>query len=168
MIQSNKRKSAFIEGKKKETCLLSLNPDIAQRCKFNFSFFDEGLHGGQDFSDWNKAELVDLLKKITQFSGNSLEHWTRQKRFTNYKTFPRSRDTEFKCPLNIPHQAEWARFRIGGKIRLVGFVIPGEFNQKTISEMNGKARKPSEYIFCCNTLYVVFLDKEHRFWKTER
>ena len=68
--------------------------------------------------------------------------------------------TLFKPPTYVPHQARWARFRLEYDIRLAGFVIPGEYNGK---EHNGTKMR-----FDCNTFYVVFLDRDHKFCRTKR
>ena len=41
----------------------SLNDILTERCKFNFYYFDNN-NAGQDFKDWTKEELVDLLNKL--------------------------------------------------------------------------------------------------------
>ncbi len=61
---------------------------------------------------------------------------------------------------SIPIEAKWGRFRLKSKVRLVGFVIPEEFHDK-IHEKTGLR-------FDKNTFYVVFLDKEHKFYKVEK
>ena len=44
-------------------------------------------------------------------------------------------------------------------MRLIGFVIPEDFNHQ---EQNG-----SGYLFDSNTFYVTFLDENHKFYKTK-
>lgn len=77
-----------------------------------------------------------------------------------YQTFPKNSD--FKHPPYIPHDACWARFRLGSRVRLIGFVIP-----ETVSGQIYLDEKKREYKFDGNTFYVVFLDKNHVFYKTE-
>ena len=133
--------------------------DLTIRCKFNFSYFtiDEA---GQDFKDWSQNELSKLLDKLKEYSKFSLKHWEHQKVgrypvFVKYESFPTN--TDFTQPKHIPHQAIWSRFHIENKARLIGFVIPDEYDDK-IHQKTSKR-------FDTNTFYIVFLDKEHRFYK---
>ena len=133
--------------------------DLTIRCKFNFSYFtiDEA---GQDFKDWSQNELSKLLDKLKEYSKFSLKHWEHQKVgrypvFVKYESFPTN--TDFTQPKHIPHQAIWGRFHIENKARLIGFVIPDEYDDK-IHQKTSKR-------FDTNIFYIVFLDKEHRFYK---
>lgn len=144
-----------------QASLDSPNDDITIRCKFNFSYLDENQEAGQSFSNWNKTEIETLLQKLKQYSRESIEHWTRVpigkksgKVLSIYEKFPEK--SEFKRPLNIPHQVKWARFRLDYSGRLVGFVIPESHHDKH--------HEKSEYRFDKNTFYVVFLDKFHKFY----
>lgn len=74
-----------------------------------------------------------------------------------YGDFPDNSD--FKHPKHVPADAHWARFRLGNKVRLVGFVISKDALKNMPEEEQEK--------FCHNTFYVVFLDKDHKFYKTE-
>ena len=47
----------------------SLNDILTERCKFNFYYFDNN-NAGQDFKDWTKEELVDLLNKLKEKNVN--------------------------------------------------------------------------------------------------
>lgn len=146
-----------------EISLDQVDNDLTKRCKFNFSYFhiQEGI--SQDFSDWDKIELVKLLNKLKDYSRFSLEHWSNQKVgrysvFAIYDQFPTN--TDFNKPVHIPHQAEWARFHLENLVRIIGFVIPAEFHNKV--------HPTTRMLFDINTFYVVYLDKEHRFYKTDR
>jgi hypothetical protein len=66
----------------------------------------------------------------------------------------------FKFPKNVPHQAQWARFRLENKVRLIGFVVPGKYKDKR----HAKTKKR----FDGNTFYVVFPDKNHLFYKMKK
>lgn len=159
----NSAKNRFVE-------LISSRPDledssskIASFCKFNFNFLDcSQEHSGQ----LNDKELISIItEKLFRFSQNSLSFWKKQKvgpKKTQavleiYGTFPTK--SNFSEPKSIPHQAQWARFRIDSKKRLIGFVIP--------DELNGKEH-PSGYRFDTNTFYIVFLDPEHNFYITRK
>ncbi len=153
----------------KESFLLSI-PDISleqdennltERCKFNFSYFDVQPNISQDFKDWNKNELVKLLNKLKEYSNFSLNHWKQEKTgkyplFTIYGNFPTN--TDFKIPKHIPIEAQWARFHMENKIRLVGFTIPSSYIDKV--------HHKTKILYDLNTFYIVYLDKEHKFYKT--
>jgi len=161
----NKRKDGFLAALRDFPSLESPDNDLTKRCKFNFSYFDAHQKAGQDFKDWTCKQLADLLDKLKAYSKNSLNHW-RQERvggsglavFSTYTKFPLNSDFE-EPTKTIPHQALWSRFRLGSKIRLIGFIVPPEFHKKP-------HRKTGEY-FDGNTFYVVFLDRDHKFYKTE-
>lgn len=163
MSFKNKTKSAFLASF--PTVSIENNNDkIARKCKFNFSYFVKDQDAGQDFCDWTNPQLIKLLDKLVFYSTESLEHWTKQpigKKSGHileiYDSFPKRSD--FSHPKHIPHQACWARFRLESSVRLIGFTIPSEYNRL---EQNS-----SGYYFCSNTFYVVFLDQNHKFYKTK-
>lgn len=139
------------------------NNDLTIRCKFNFSYFDSSQDAGQKFSDWIHKQLFELLGKIKDYTAKSLDYW-RQQRAGNswmlliYGGFPPKSD--FVHPKHVPHQAQWGRFRLGSKLRLVGFTIPTELH-KTLHKKTGE-------FFDKNTFYVVFLDRDHKFYLTAK
>ncbi len=109
--------------------------------------------------------MVKLLNKLKDYTRESLDYWTHQrvgggglKVLEEYKDFPRNSD--FIHPKHIPHQASWARFRLEQRVRLVGFMIPNEYEGKEVVKYGMKYSR--------NIFYVVFLDKDHRFYKTEK
>jgi len=161
--KGNKKRASFLDSIPK----ISLNApenNLAQRCKFNFSYFVNSDAAGQDFGDWTQNELVKLLNKLKDYSQFSLKHWENQKVsgghdvFVNYVSFPTNND--FNEPTNIPIEAEWCRFHLENKPRLIGFIVPDSYHDD-LQESNF-------FRFDKNTFYVVFLDKEHKFYKTNR
>ena len=154
----NKKKKSFID-KIPTNSLDDTNQNIGNRSKFNFSYFDNCQAAGQDFNNWTKEQLLKLLGKLKEYSREPLDHWTtikigsgrhRYNVLEEYGSFPRTSD--FIHPKHVPHQASWARFRIDQSVRLIGFRIPEEYKGK----------------FDRNTFYIVFLDKDHRFYKTNK
>lgn len=138
--------------------------DITSRCKFNFSYFDDSQPAGQKFNDWNHEQLIKLLNKLKEYSKSPLKYWQNQKIGSGehrwnvlsiYDRFPLN--SEFSFPKHIPHQARWARFRLEYSVRLIGFVIPKEYHKSEHS--------CTKECFDCNTFYIVFLDKNHKFHK---
>lgn len=161
--KGNSRKASFLSSIPKISINASEN-DLAQRCKFNFSYFVNDDDAGQDFDKWTKDELVKLLEKLKEYSKFPLSHWKTKKVgnypvFVKYGAFPIDR-TEFIEPNHIPIEAEWCRIHLENKPRLIGFVIPDSCHNV---EQGNKG-----FRFDKNTFYVVFLDKEHKFYKTRR
>jgi len=161
--KGNNKRASFLASIPK----ISLNSDtndLAQRCKFNFSYFVNDDDAGQDFKDWTHDELAKLLEKLKEYSKFPLSHWKHQKVgnypvFVNYGNFP-STKTDFIEPKHIPLEVEWCRIHLENKPRLIGFVVPDSYHDE-LQESNG-------FSFDKNTFYVVFLDKEHKFYKTSR
>ena len=65
------------------------------------------------------------------------------KKFKSYGGFPSPEVCDYTHPKHIPEDAEWASMHIMGKPCLIGHIVG-------------------------NVFYLVFLDKEHRFWITEK
>jgi len=158
----NAKKTSKLDLISRIVSLADKEEKLSQRCKFNFHYFTKQA-AGQDFSGWTHLELIDLLEKIKNFSEKSLKDWEKTPTGSNgalhileiYTRFPDN--TDFSEPSHIPVEAKWARFRIKQKVRLIGFVIPEGV----------KPHEESEVVFDSNTFYVVFLDRDHKFWKTE-
>lgn len=158
----NSKKTSFLDS----ITTISLDDDsnsLTIKCKFNFSYFDVQNGISQGFQDWTHEELVKLLEKLRNYSEFSLTHWRSQKVgnypvFVVYEQFPTN--TDFAKPKHIPHQALWARFHLENKVRVIGFVIPDEYADK--------AHQKTAQRFDTNTFYIVYLDKEHKFYKTEK
>ncbi|WP_191831309.1 hypothetical protein [Pseudomonas fluorescens] len=158
-MTTNKRKEAFL--KKIPTTDIE-NSGILKYSKINFKFFDVDQEPSSSFDDLSEIEAKSLLKKLHSFSGKSLNEWAQEnaggnglKVYARYNDFPKNSD--FTHPPHVPHDALWGRFRLGNKYRLVGFVIP--------DLLHGEGK--SGFHYDKNTFYVVFIDKEHRFYKTE-
>jgi len=145
---------------------LELDSDrLTERCKFNFSYMDFSQNAGQKFEDWTKDQLTKLLNKLFEYSKEKLGYWQAKpigkgsnKVLEVYGKFPLNSD--FIHPKHVPHQALWARFRLESSVRLIGFIVPQEYENK-------KHQMTKQY-YDCNTFYVVFLDENHRFYITKR
>ena len=66
-----------------------------------------------------------------------------------YKSFPVK--SEFLYPKFIPLDVDWARFRLEGDMRLIGFFVSKEACEKMSIDPN--------------VFHIVFLDEFHRFYK---
>jgi len=167
-FKNNQKKQQFLNSRPQtslETC------NIALRCKFNFSFFDSQQGVSQSFADWNAqggiCSLDSVFEKFKEYSKQPLSYWRNErcgagglKILAYYNEFPNKSD--FIHSAHIPHDVCWARFRLGNKVRLIGFVVSEKLNG-TNYESQGKT-----YTYDSNTFYLVFLDKEHSFYKTEK
>ena len=163
MTFTNNRKSGFLSNFPSSS-IDSDSDQLAKKSKLNFSYFCKSQLAGQDFKDWTHEQLIKLLDKSIQYTSQPLIHWERTPIgkgkghvLEMYGTFPKKSD--FIHPKYVPHQANWGRFRLESSVRLVGFTIPESYNSQ---EQNN-----SGYFFCSNTFYVVFLDKDHVFYKTK-
>lgn len=98
---------------------------------------------GQTWAEWEKEGLlVPLLEKMVQLSQKDRVEATQQQCIKVYGSFPVRSD--FKVPKFMESEVSWAVIEdVGGqKHRVAGYMID-------------------------NIFYVVFLDKDHRFWKME-
>ena len=141
------------------------NNDLTLRSKFNFSYFDSSQDCGQNFHDLSIKQLCDLLIKLKNYTTKPLGYWMNQRAGSGslkileiYGGFPKISD--FTRPKHVPHQAQWGRFRLGSKFRLAGFLVP--------SELHKTPHVKTLELFDKNTFYIVFLDRDHRFYLTEK
>jgi hypothetical protein len=154
---ANSQKTKFLAIIAVESNIESETNSLSVKCKFNFAYFDV-QEAGQRIQDWTEGQVKDLFEKLQHYSKESLIQLSKNQDFVNYKTFPTKSD--FKHPKHVPIDVEWARFRLAAKVRLVGFVIP--------ASLDGKQHKSTSGVFDKNTFYVVFLDRDHRFFKTKK
>jgi hypothetical protein len=166
---NNARKGKFLQSLSQsslETC------DIATRCTFNFSYFEANQSAGQDFADWGDnngaCSLSSLLEKIKSYTKEPLAYWRNERVGSKglrvlayYDEFPKRSD--FSHPPHVPHDAIWARFRLGNLVRLIGFVIP-----ESLAGKECLGDKGNKYLYDSNAFYVVFLDEKHQFFQTEQ
>ena len=116
-----------------------------QYLSFSFRYFKNNDAEGQSLEDWAANGLTDsLITRLHHLSTTNITELQTQKCITNYKEFPPTNKTFFSCPPDISKKENWGVIRnIGGqKKRVAGF-------------------------FKGNIFYIVFLDKEHRFWPSD-
>jgi len=154
----NSRKDNFLRNFPQLT-LGDADSDIALRCKFNFSYFDNNQECATDIAVWDEQNLRELFTKLKAFSAKPLQYWQqqcvgsgshRQHMLEIYGAFPRK--SGFSHPPHVPSDVDWARFRLDGKKRLIGFTIP-------------KSHCRQDSRLDDNTFYIVFLDLEHNFYQ---
>ena len=142
------------------------NGDIKERCRFNFSYFDDTQTHGAAFNDLPAADLASIFDKLRCYSKSSLNFWRNERCggvrglrvLTDYDSFPDKSD--FTHPKFVPIDARWGRFRMENLSRLIGFTIPGS--------LAGPPADKHGNSFDHNTFYVVFIDQKHRFYLTEK
>jgi hypothetical protein len=134
---------------------------LPTRCKFNFSYFEK-QPAGQSFEELDQQTLASVFAKLKEFSKESLDYWRNQRAgksgtiYSVYGGFPSRSD--FVQPRHVPFQAEWGRFRLDWASRLCGFTVPKSYD--------GWHHKGTGRLLCANTFYIVFVDENHRFYKS--
>lgn len=103
---------------------------------------------GQSLSEWAKGDsklLLGLLQKMAHISKQTPADARQDSTLTVYGDFPARDQTDFNRPAHLKAQKNWGVIRnIGGqKARVAGF-------------------------FSDNVFHIVFLDKDHKFWKSNR
>lgn len=109
-----------------------------------FSLKDFDINQGQSFEEWEKEKILSILMtRLREVSSFSVTEAQQKKILTIYGDFPAN--TEFNHPKHIPDGVKWAKISIKGKqkLRIAGYLED-------------------------NVFYIVFLDKEHKFWITEK
>lgn len=109
---------------------------------FNLKDFDSNqCPPGQTYDDWERAKLLSaLMNKLQQLSQKTLIEAQQERMITIYKNFPPTSD--FKIPKYIHGDVDWA----------------------VIKDLKGQKGRIAGYIDG-NVFYIVFLDKDHRFYK---
>ena len=112
--------------------------------KLSFQDLDTTQKFGSGFRDWQKAGLLSLaMDTLRGFCCSPLRQQIDGDKFAVYNSFPPEDTTMFSYPKNVPEDAHWARIHVNGPAVIVGHIVN-------------------------DTFYVVFLDKTHKFWLTEK
>lgn len=112
----------------------------------SFKYFHNVDGVGQSMKTWKDEDsLSDLIDKLIYITSNGITKVISDGIFTNYTRFPDVSVNDFKCPDDISVDEDWGVIKnIGGqKKRVAGFLRD-------------------------NVFYVVFFDRDHRFWKSQR
>ncbi|MBP5695714.1 MAG: hypothetical protein J6X11_03585 [Treponema sp.] len=156
--KTNPRKERFLSNLPEQDFVSEIS-DAKGKLSFSFKYFDGSQKAGQDFKDWNDKQKLELLEKLRDYSREGKLFWLNQrvgggglKVLEIYETFPKNSDFEY--PKHVPEKVRWARFRMESAMRLVGFFIDEE--------------QAKEFNLSTEIFYIVFLDKEHRFYKMEK
>lgn len=154
MKHANSKKQSKLESFPFES-IDSVRAGIEGLLSFNFKYLD--TEQGDKFSDLTNAQFSKIIEKLKWYSNENRQHWENEKIGKStvlavYGDFPHPSD--FHHPKHVPAGVRWARFRMEGDQRLVGFMINKDDSDKTP--------------FNTNVFYVVFLDNNHRFYKIKR
>lgn len=106
--------------------------------------FTQPIGNKQTFGLWSNDNLLEpLLERIRQLTKLTRDEAEKQQIIKVYGDIPEHSD--FTRPKHVDENASWAVLKgIGGQVpTLAGYIVE-------------------------NTFYAVFLDKEHRFWPTEK
>ena len=111
----------------------------------SFKYFkDTDIDPAQSINTW-KAEdrILDMLLSLKDISSNNATI-VQTSRLTLYGEYPSKDKNEFPLPADLPSEIKWGTIQnIGGqKARIAGFLKDSIF-------------------------YLVYLDKNHRFWITK-
>ena len=111
----------------------------------SFKYFkDTDIDPAQSINTW-KAEdrILDMLLALKDISSNNATI-VQTSRLTLYGEYPSKDKNEFPMPADLPSEIKWGTIQnIGGqKARIAGFLKDSIF-------------------------YLVYLDKNHRFWITK-
>lgn len=109
-----------------------------QHLVISFKHLDKNQ--GQTFSDWeNDGILSEALETLSSFCHDTVQKQCCTDKFKPYGNFPTKEKTDFTFPNHVPPDAEWASMHINGLQCLAGHIYK-------------------------NIFFVVFLDKNHRFY----
>jgi len=111
---------------------------------FSFKELDSTQHLKETFECWDKENLLPkLLNKIKDLSKMKMSEATQSNTIKNYGYFPPKDKTKYKVPKHLSEELQWASMHIQGKEVVAGHIVE-------------------------NVFYIVFLDREHKFWKSEK
>ena len=123
---------------------------------FTFKYLDNTQ--GQKFSELTSEQFAKFIEKLKWYSNENRAHWEAERIGSKdgrvlviYDNFPKN--SKFIHPRHVPAGVKWARFRIEGDMRLIGFVI--DKNDTLELGLNP------------DVFYVVFLDLFHKFYITK-
>lgn len=143
----SRNKNSQIKGKSNINSLglkqVSKNEEALEKLGNNFvvSFQYLDRNQGQTFEEWDKEGLlVNMLNTLRDYCGKTMQE-NKGDKFKEYGYFPPK--TNFVHPKHVPQDVSWASLHLSGRVCLGGHIYE-------------------------NIFYVVFLDKNHEFWITEK
>ncbi len=126
----------------KEYLKSSSNATAGEDDFFLISFRHIDREQSEDFTTWEQRGILSkMMDTLTGYCHAKLESQF-SKKFTCYGAFPPPEKAGYKCPTYIPEDAKWARIHVNGTQIVAGHIVR-------------------------NVFYVVFLDPDHKFYKTD-
>lgn len=142
--------------------------DLIDSFSFNFFFLTEDQSVEEStIAYWEKEGLLSKhLSKLQNYSKRSLKGMMSDKGMRGMFKPLRDKSAQpakarLHMPSKVPSCGEWYEFHLGGKQRLIGFVMPGEFHGETFPGVD------SEFTISKNTFYVIYFDGGHDFWPSK-
>lgn len=106
------------------------------------SFKDFDRNQGQDFQEWEEEELLALaVSRLREVCQLTVKEAVAQRIIKPYTSFPSN--SKFKHPIHILPDVKWCSMHVQGKECVIGY-------------------------FEDNIFQLVFLDKNHEFWITDK
>ncbi|MEN9444598.1 MAG: hypothetical protein RIS47_1488 [Bacteroidota bacterium] len=129
---------------KRDSNKLELKAGVKKEPFIVLSFKDFDRNQGQSFEEWEKEQLLALaVSKLREVCQLTVGQATSQQIIKPYTKNDFPPDSGFVYPKHILPDVTWCSMHIQGKECIIGY-------------------------FEGNTFFVVFLDKDHEFWKTKK
>ena len=126
--------------KRKSANREAFSEDRYKEICFNFKYLDKNQ--GQTYENWEEEKLLALmLNRFTHLSSQNIMEAQKGILKIYGEQFPDK--SAFDYPDYIPQNVKWGSIRIQGEERVIGFIKD-------------------------NIFYVVFLDKNHKFWPSTK
>jgi len=120
------------------------NDRYEKHITFSFKDLDVNQNQKETFEIWESENLLlKLLNKIKDVSKQTVDEAKSSKVLNHYGSFPPSHKTKYKVPAYLSEELQWCSLHIQGKEVLAGHMYE-------------------------NVFYIVFLDKDHHFWISEK
>jgi hypothetical protein len=108
------------------------------------SFRDFDINQGQDFEEWEQEKLLALMiNKLRAICQITMAQATAQQIIKPYTKVDFPPESAFTHPKHVLPDVTWCTMHIQGKECIIGHIED-------------------------NIFHIVFLDKEHEFWKTKK
>lgn len=126
-----------------------IQKSLPTRDLLTFSFKDldqtQPKSSAETLQVWaSKQLLAPLLNRLKELTTLTRDEAVQQRQIKIYNEFPPNEKTSFEHPLHVEDNVTWAVIEgLGGKPRVAGYLVE-------------------------NTFYVVFLDSEHQFFRSDK
>ena len=140
---SNKNLKNKSNLKKKQEYSINETTINKENNRLVVSFSKLDRNQGQTFEEWEKENLLlPFLNTIRDYSEMPFQELLNNNlKFKQYGFFPPV--SNFKKPIHIDNNVNWSSMHINGKCCVGGYLYE-------------------------NTFYIVFLDKNHEFWISQK